>query len=75
MKAEKDHQKFVHGIEDFDKAKLAHAEPQVKNPLPDTKSRFPVYLPGVSGVWFVSNDLLVGARFLELFGCILKSIR
>ena len=28
----------MHGIEDFDKGKLAHAEPQVKNPLPDTDS-------------------------------------
>ena len=40
VQAEKEHQQFVHGIEDFDKAKLAHAEPQVKNPLPDTQSEF-----------------------------------
>ena len=38
VQAEKEHQQFVHGIEDFDKARLAHAEPQVKNPLPDPKS-------------------------------------
>ena len=40
VQAEKEHQQFVHGIEDFDKAKLAHAEPQVKNPLPDPQSEF-----------------------------------
>ena len=40
VEAEKQHQGFVSGIEKFDKTKLSHAEPDVKNPLPDSESMY-----------------------------------
>ncbi len=50
VEAEKCHQKFVHGIEGFDKMALQHADTRVKVILPDNNSKLPWQL-----AWTVSH--------------------
>ena len=52
VEAEKQHQGFVTGIESFDKTKLCHSEPAVKNPLPDEKSMYNIELRDARLIWY-----------------------
>ena len=45
LKAEKQHEGIVKGIEGFDKNHLQHTQMEEKNPLPDKDSRFQHKVP------------------------------